>query len=103
MFLKSVKERALNLDKGVEVNDARLVYPNNCCVLEVPHLHGSQLLAAVMDRWLSFSRHGSNRLPWNYPHVKMWILILRITFMRPSELLELKRKDFVPSLLPLLP
>ena len=48
-FLKSVMERALHLDEDVEINDARVVYPNNCFVLEVQHHHGSQLLAAVIQ------------------------------------------------------
>ena len=48
-FLTSVKEHRLQLDEGVEVNDARVVYPNEYFVLEVQHHHGSQLLAAVMD------------------------------------------------------
>ena len=49
-FVKFVKERALHLDEDVEVNDARVVYPNDSFFLEVQHHHGSQLLAAVMDR-----------------------------------------------------
>ena len=34
-----------------EDNDARVAYSNDCFVLGVQHYHGSQLLAAVMDRW----------------------------------------------------
>ena len=55
-----------------------------------------------MDRWLSFSRFGSDRLPRNHPHFKVFILIVRTTYMRLSELLELSQKDLVSSLVPLL-
>ena len=48
-FLTSVKEHRLQLDEDVEVNDARVVYPNDCFVLEVQYHHGSQLLSALMD------------------------------------------------------
>ena len=63
-FLKLVKERALHLDEDVEVNDAQVESPNGC-FLEFQHHHGSQLLAAVVDRWPSFSRFGSSQLPRN--------------------------------------
>ena len=49
-FLKSVMERPLHLDEDAEVNDARVVYPNDCFVLEVQHHHGSQFFPTVMDR-----------------------------------------------------
>ena len=62
-FLKFLMERTLHLDEDVEVNDAHVVYPNDYFVLEVQHHHGSQLVAAEMDRWLSSSRFGSNRQP----------------------------------------
>ena len=58
----------------------------------------SQLLVAVMDRWPSFSRFGSHKLPRN---LAVSIVILRVTYMRPSELLTLK--DLVPPLVPLVP
>ena len=74
-FLKSAKERALHLDEDVEINDARVVCHNDCFVQGVQHHHGSQLLAVVMDLWLSFSRFGSNRQRRNHPHVKVFILI----------------------------
>ena len=45
----------------------------------------------------------SSKLPRNHPHVAVFTLILRVTYMRPSELLELKKKDLVPSPVPLLP
>ena len=54
-----------------------------CFVLGVHHHHGSQLVAAVKDRWPSFSRFGSSKLPWNHLHVDLFTFILRITFMRP--------------------
>ena len=75
-FLKSVMERALHLDEDVEINVARVVYPNNCLVLEVQHHHDSQLLAAVMHRWLSFSRLGSSGLSGNYLRLTLFFLIL---------------------------
>ena len=53
--LKCAKERALHLVEDVEVNDAQVVHPNDCFVPEVQHHHGSQLLAAEMNRWLSES------------------------------------------------
>ena len=53
---------------------------------------GLQLLAGVMDRWSSFSRFGSSKLPRNHPHVAVFILILQVTYMRPSELLTLRKK-----------
>ena len=102
-FLKSVKERALHLVENVEVNDARVAHRSDCFVLGVQHHHGSQLLAAVKDRWPSFSRFGSSRLPKNHPHVAVCTLILRIAYIRLSDLLALKQKDPVPSLVPLLP
>ena len=39
----------------------------------------------------------------NHPRVAVFILMLRVTYMRPSELLALKKKDLVPPLVPLLP
>ena len=54
----------------------------------------------MVDRWPSFSRFGSSKLQRNHPHVAVFTLILRVKYMRPSELLELKKKDLVPSLVP---
>ena len=62
-FLKFGKERALHLAEDVEVDGAPVAYSNNCSGQGVQHHHGSQLLAAVMDCWLSFSRFGSSKLP----------------------------------------
>ena len=53
-----------------------------------------------MDRWPSFSRFGSSKLSRNHAHVAVFTFILRETYTRPS---ELKKKDLVPSLVPLLP
>ena len=39
----------------------------------------------------------------NHLHVAVFILILRVTYMRPSELLALRKNDLVPPLVPLLP
>ena len=92
-----LKERALHLDEDVKVNDAQVVHPNDCFVPEIQHHHGSQLLATVMDRWLSSSRLGSKVSSFDnvHPH-------FRFTYM-PSVLLELKQRDLVPPPVPLLP
>ena len=82
---------------------ALVAYSNGCFVQGVQHHSGSQLLAAVMDRWPSFSRFGSNKLPRNLPHVAMSVVILRVTYMRPPELLTLNKKGLVPPVVPLLP
>ena len=39
----------------------------------------------------------------SHPHMAAFILILLVTYMRPSELLALRKKDLVPLLVPLLP
>ena len=62
-FLKFVKERALPLVEDVEIHRALVAYSDDCIDHGVQRHHGSQLLAAVMDRWPSFSRIGSRRLP----------------------------------------
>ena len=49
-----------------------------------------------MDRWLSFSRFGSNRLPKSSPHLPAFLLILRVTYMRPSELLDMNTVGSCP-------
>ena len=102
-FLKSWTERPLHLDEDVEVNDAQVVYPNDCSVPEVQHHHGSQLLAANIDRWLSSTRFGSNRLPRNHLRLTKCIRIFCFTCMRPSELVELKQSDVVPPFVRLHP
>ena len=85
-FLKFGKERALPLVEDVEIDGALVAYSNDCFIQRVQHHHGSQLLAAVMDRCPSFSRFGSGKLPRNHPHVAVSILNLWVTYMRPSEL-----------------
>ena len=95
-LLKCVKERTLHLVKDVEVHDAQVASPNDCFVPEVQHHHGSQLLAAVMAHWLSSSHFGSSQPPWNHPHVAVPALILRITYMRPSGLLEFLEEGSSP-------
>ena len=62
-FFQCVKEGVLRLVKDEEVNDARVAHPKDCSVLGFLHHQGSQLLAAVMDRWPSCSRFGSSELP----------------------------------------
>ena len=52
-------------------------------VLEIQHHQGSQLLAAMMARWPSFSRFGSSQLPRNHLHVAVLTLALQVTYMRP--------------------
>ena len=58
-FLKSVQKRTV-------------VYSNDCFVQGVQHHHGSQLLAAVMDRWPSFSRSGSRKRSRFHQCLKEW-------------------------------
>ena len=71
-FLKCVKERALPLVEDVEVDGASVAYSNDCIVQRVQHHFSSQLLAAVMDRWPSFSRIGSSKLPRFLRCLKLW-------------------------------
>ena len=78
-FLTFVQERTLHL---VEIDAVLVAYWNDCFLQGVQHHHGSRLLAVVMDRWPSFSRFGSSKLPKNHPYVAMCTLILRVTFMR---------------------
>ena len=61
-----ILERALPLVEDFEIEEALVAYSNDCFVQGVQHHHGSQLLAAVMDRWPPFSRFGSRKLPM--PH-----------------------------------
>ena len=65
--------------------------------------HRGSPLPALMDPWPSLSGFGSGQLPRNHPHVAVLIFYPRVTHIRPSELLERKNKDLVPSLVPLLP
>ena len=102
-FLMVVQMRALPLVEDVEVDGALVAYSNDCSVQGVQHHNGSQHLVAMMERWPSFSRYGSSKLPMNHPHVAVFIFILRVTYMRPSELLTLRKKALVPPLVPLLP
>ena len=60
-FLKFVKERALPLVEDVEIDGVLVAYSNDCFIQGVQHHHGSQLRAALMDRWPSFSRFGSRK------------------------------------------
>ena len=69
-------------------------YSNDSFAQGVQRHIGSQFLAAVMDRWPSYSRFGSCKLPMNHHHVTVFILILQVTNVRPSEFLELTQKDF---------
>ena len=89
--------------RNVKVNDALVAHPTDGFVLGFQHHHGSQLLAAAIALWRSFNRFGSSQLPKNHPLVAVFTLFLPVTYMRPSELLELKLEDLAPSLVPLLP
>ena len=52
----------------------------------------------------SLGRHCNTTHPsQSHPHMAPFILILQVTYMRPSELLALRKKDLVPRLVPLLP
>ena len=62
-FLKFVQKRTLPLVADGEIDAALVAYSNDCFLQGAQHHHGSQLLAAVMDRWPSFSRFGSRILP----------------------------------------
>ena len=102
-FLKFVQKSTLPLVENVEIDGALVAHSNACSAQGVQHHNGSQLLAAVMYRWPPFSSCGSSILPRNYPHMAVFILFLRVTHMRPSELLTLKKKALVPPLVQLLP
>ena len=71
-LLKFVKERALSLVEGVEIDGALVAYSNDCFVQGAQHHQGSQLLAAVMDRWPSFSRFGSKKLSKFHRCLMVW-------------------------------
>ena len=118
-FLEFVKQRALPLVEDVEIDSQG-----------AQHHHGSQLLAAVMDRWPSFSRFGSRKLSrfhrcfkvWNSSHLRSLndqCLNHTCNTTHPSQspsfgsvrphfagnvhLLTLRKKDLAPPLVPLLP
>ena len=84
-----------SLVEDVEIDGVLVAYSNDCSAQGVQHHNGSQLLAAVMHRW--------SKLPRNHPHVAVFILILRVTYRCPSELLTLRKKALVPPPVPLLP
>ena len=71
-FLKFAKGRALPLVEEVEIDGALVAYSNHCFVQGVQHHHGSHLLAAVRDRWPSFSRFWSRKLPRFHWCLKGW-------------------------------
>ena len=66
------------------------------------HLRRTALSLELSIAMASCCRDGW-KIPRSHLHVAALVLILRITYMRPSELLEFKKKDIVPSLVPLLP
>ena len=102
-FLKSLEERALHLDGDVEVNDAQVVYPNDCFVPEVQHHHVSQLLVVEMDCWLSSSRLGPTDCRGINLIRQCSSAFCMLRTYTPSWLLELKQRDLAPPLVPLLP
>ena len=61
-FLKLAPKRTLPLVEDVEIDGTLVAYSNECFVQGVEHHRVSQLLAAVMDRWPSFTRFGSTKL-----------------------------------------
>ena len=71
-FLKCVKEPVFPLVGDVEIDDVVVAHSNDCFVQGVQHHHGSQLLAAVMDRWPSCSRSGSRKLSRFHQCLKEW-------------------------------
>ena len=77
-FLKWVKERMLPLVENVEIDGTLLAHSTHCFALGNLHHHGSQLLAAVMDRWQGF-----RKVLKNHPTMAAFILILLVTYMRP--------------------
>ena len=102
-FLKFVLKRTLPLVEDAEIDGALIAYSNDCSDQGVQHHTGSQLLATVLDRWPSFCRCWSSKVRRNHLHVEVSILMLQVTYMRPSELLTLRKKDLVPPLVPLPP
>ena len=56
--LRFVMQHAFPLVEDVEIDGALVAYSNDCFVQGLQHHHVSQLLAAVMDRCLSFDRLG---------------------------------------------
>ena len=57
--LKFMQKCTLLLVADGVIDGALVAYSNDCLLLGVQHHQGFQLLAAVMDRWPSFSRFGS--------------------------------------------
>ena len=82
-FRKFVLKRMLLVVDDVEIDGALVAW----------HRRGSQDLATVMDRRPSFRKSSTCGS----------IVILWVTYMCPSELLTLKKKDLVPPLVPRLP
>ena len=62
-ILQNCTEAMLPLVEDVEIDFALVAYSNDCIHHGLQHHHGSHLLAAVMDRWPSFSRFASRKLP----------------------------------------
>ena len=73
---------------NVKVDVSQIAYPNGCFVLAFQHHHGSQLPAAVMVHWRSFSRFGSSQLQTSHPHVTVIILHLRVTAGKKKRILS---------------
>ena len=123
-FLKCVKERVFPLVEDVEFYSAPRAQK-----IALPTMVRSFL--PVMDRWPSFSRSGSRKLPRFHRYLKerrqlthptsnasktiaaqltllkhldmaALMLILLVMYMRLSEFLEIKKKDLAPPLVPLL-
>ena len=71
-FLKFVQKRMRPLVEDVESDVVLVAYSNDCSVQGVQHHNGSQLLAAMMDPWLSSSRFGPRKLPRFHRCLKVW-------------------------------
>ena len=54
-------KRTLSQVEDVEIDVALVAYSNDCFRQGVQHHHGSLFLAAVMDRWPSFSHFVSEK------------------------------------------
>ena len=124
----------LPLVGDVEIDGALVAYSKTYFAQQVLHHHGSQLRAAVMNRWPSVSQSGSRKLPTFHQCLKEWrqltpvrtqlampapvweriaaqVTLLKhlhtaislATHIRPSDLLALRKMDFVSPLVIWLP
>ena len=71
-FLKCVLDSGLPLVGDVEIDGALVAYSKTYFAQQILHHHGSQLRAAVMNRWPSVSQSGSRKLPTFHQCLKEW-------------------------------